>query len=51
MLATARAPDLIPVGRYRDWIGMTQVFKLKPSPHPYSPRSPDQLTACGGSGK
>lgn len=47
MLATARTPDLIPVGRYHDWIGMTQVFRLKPSAHPNSSLSRDQLEACG----
>jgi hypothetical protein len=29
ILAIAHSPDLIPAGRYRDWIGMTQVFELK----------------------
>ena len=47
MLATARSRDLVPVGRYRDWIGMTQVFGVKPSTRPYSPRSHDRLKACG----
>src|SRR5262249_49336002 len=33
MLAIARNHDLIPVGKYRDWIGMTQVFELRPAAH------------------
>jgi hypothetical protein len=34
MLAMARSPDVIPLGRYRDWIGTTQVFELTPAAHP-----------------
>ena len=47
LLATARRPDLIPVGRYRDWIGTTQVFALKPTTHPTSSTSHHRLKACG----
>jgi len=31
VLAMLRTPDLTPVGRYRDWIGTTQVFDLRPA--------------------
>ena len=47
MLATARSPDLIPAGRYRDWIGMTQVFALRPLLHPAAPISSDERKDCG----
>jgi len=30
MLAMAKRPDVIPAGKYRDWIGMAQIFELKP---------------------
>jgi len=30
MLALARRPELVPGGSYRDWIGTTRVFELKP---------------------
>jgi len=30
MLAIAKRSDLIPAGKYRDWIGMAQIFELKP---------------------
>ena len=30
MLAMAQRADLIPAGKYRDWIGMAQIFELKP---------------------
>jgi hypothetical protein len=36
ILAMARSPDLIPVGKYRDWVGTTQVFALSRSAHSVS---------------
>ena len=48
MLATAHSRDLIPVGRYRDWIGMTQVFAVKPSTQP-SHGSHERLRPCRAS--
>jgi hypothetical protein len=31
ILELARRPDLIPNGKYRNWVGTTQVFELKPA--------------------
>ena len=47
ILATASSPDLIPVGKYRDWIGATDIFALAPVEHPHAPRPLDPHTACG----
>jgi hypothetical protein len=35
LLAIARSPDLISVGEYRDWIGMTYVFEMKAAALPH----------------
>lgn len=32
LLQLAERPDLIPHGAFRDWIGPTQIFELKPTP-------------------
>jgi len=47
VLAAARSPDLIPVGRYRDWIGITDVFALAPATQHREARLLDQHTGCG----
>jgi hypothetical protein len=31
MLQAAQRPDLIPHGAFRDWVGQTQIFELKPA--------------------
>ena len=31
LLQAAQRPDLIPHGAFRDWVGQTQIFELKPS--------------------
>jgi hypothetical protein len=46
ILAAARSPDLFPVGRYRDWIGTTDVFALAPVTQRRE-RLLDRHTACG----
>jgi hypothetical protein len=46
-LAAARNPDLVAVGRYRDWIGITDVFALAPATQRREGQLLARHTACG----
>jgi hypothetical protein len=47
VLAAARSPDLVPLGRYRDWIGTTDVFALTPAVERPEPSLRHRQAACG----
>ncbi len=33
MMQAAQRPDMVPHGAFRDWVGQTQIFELKPAVH------------------
>jgi hypothetical protein len=47
VLAAARSPDLVAVGKYRDWIGITDVFALAPATERRDARLLDRHAGCG----